>query len=250
MHMDMRQYTALWSIKYFCSRTIGLHVTHYVTEYPPKLGDIRGYHLGEYSPIFKPTSTTISLHLNFDSRWESVYWLLQKKENICLFIKPYQSTLKRKDTTQQIENCSKQFFHMHCRIMIWRIKTQWPFFFARKHVRIFVLGFLEASSSPRVSLSENCLHPSSIFSRQIGATVYVRLLSLWRSFRAPIELEPANVRCEQFSNFSAPVQRNSISAFRHLREKMKFHWQTRVRNIRKMSIMSQYSSKICSDLFP
>ena len=135
--------------------------TLYVTEYPPKLGDIRGYHLGEYSPIFKPTSTTISLHLNFDSRWESVYWFLQKKENICLFIKPYQSTLKRKDTTQQIENCSKQFFHMHCRIMIWRIKTQWPFFFARKHVRIFVLGFLEANSSPRVSLSENCLHPGT-----------------------------------------------------------------------------------------
>ena len=106
--------------------------THYVTEYPPKLGDILEYHLGEYSPIFKPTSTTISLHLNFDSRWESVYWLLQKKENICLFIKPYQSTLKRKDTTQQIENCSKQFFHMHCRIMIWRIKTQWLFFFCSK----------------------------------------------------------------------------------------------------------------------
>ena len=45
-------------------------------------------------------------------------WLLQKKENICLFMKSYQRTLKWKHPTQETASCSKTFFDTSFKIRI------------------------------------------------------------------------------------------------------------------------------------
>ena len=66
-----------------------------------KLGDILRYHPSDILLLSNHTSTTTSLYSKFNSRWENVLWLLQKNRNICLFIKLYQKTLKRKHPNQQ-----------------------------------------------------------------------------------------------------------------------------------------------------
>ena len=75
---------------------------HYVTKYSS--AKTWGYLKISPSDILllsNHTFTTISLYSKFNSRWENILWLLQKNRNICLFIKLYQKTLKRKHPNQQ-----------------------------------------------------------------------------------------------------------------------------------------------------
>lgn len=49
-----------------------------------KLENIRRFGLS--AQFSNPSSTTKRLHLKFNSRWVSVFWLPQEKERVCLFI--------------------------------------------------------------------------------------------------------------------------------------------------------------------
>ena len=92
----------------------------------------------EYPVIFPKWDSLISryvsfLRYEFNSRWERVFLLLQKKGHMCLLMKSYQ---KRFDRAKQ------RNLHL-----------------VRKYTHRFVLGhylFLVAHSSPRVSFSEYC----------------------------------------------------------------------------------------------
>ena len=100
-------------MKYFCSRAADVNAARNKNNPQFKLEDIRI--LPEwYSTIFKPQAHAL--------KWESVFvfWLLQKKGNIFLFINSYQRTLRKK--TSPVEK-SKLFVNNFSVALqnIWRI---------------------------------------------------------------------------------------------------------------------------------
>ena len=114
-----------------------------------KLGDILRYHPSDILLLSNHTSTTISLYSKFNSRWENILWLLQKNRNICLFIKLYQKTLKRKHPNQQ------RVSYLLTLQNTWRIiNTMATDYFFQKYAYIFVLRhylFLETHSFHKLS---------------------------------------------------------------------------------------------------
>ena len=72
----LTRFDFLWSIKYFCLCTIGPN-----TAWKWISPSFNWVISKQYCPIFKPLCP-LSLHLKFNSRWERVFWLLLKKENL------------------------------------------------------------------------------------------------------------------------------------------------------------------------
>ena len=81
-----------------------------------KLGNIRENHLRDALQLSNLTSVTTK----FSLRWESVVWLLQTKENFCLFIKSLKKKLSKKTSHAA---SGELFVNMFSRALqdIWRI---------------------------------------------------------------------------------------------------------------------------------
>ena len=65
-----------------------------------KLGDIQGYHPSNNPQLSNLKSTAISLRLKFNSRWKSVFCLLDERKYL-FFIKSFQRTLEKEHPTQK-----------------------------------------------------------------------------------------------------------------------------------------------------
>ena len=65
-----------------------------------KLGDIQGYHPSNTPQLSNLKSTAISLRLKFNSRWKSVFCLLDERKYL-FFIKSFQRTLEKEHPTQK-----------------------------------------------------------------------------------------------------------------------------------------------------
>ena len=68
-----------------------------------KLGDIQGYHPSNTPQLSNLKSTAISLRLKFNSRWKSVFCLLDERKYL-FFIKSFQRTLEKEHPTQKKNN--------------------------------------------------------------------------------------------------------------------------------------------------
>ena len=68
-----------------------------------KLGDIRGYHPSDTPQLSNLKSTAISLRLKFNTRWKSVFCLLDERKYL-FFIKSFQRTLKKEHPTKKKNN--------------------------------------------------------------------------------------------------------------------------------------------------
>ena len=117
-------------------------------------------------------STGISFCLKFNSRQESILWLLQKERNIYLFIKSYQRTLKSKNLMWQTNSCLQTVFLIRIAKYLKDNKHN-SLYFVQKHTHVFVLGHylcLKAHSFCQIMSVDKY---SWIFSCQIEAIVYI-----------------------------------------------------------------------------
>lgn len=89
-----------------------------------------------------------SLRLRFNSRWESLQLLFQKKGHVCLLIKSYQRKLKSKQTKHQVGSNLLPFCRTRCKKVLIDDKHR-SVHLARKYTR---------------TLGTSCVHRSSQFS--------------------------------------------------------------------------------------
>ena len=80
-----------------------------------KLGDIQGYHPSNTPQLSNLKSTAISLRLKFNSRWKSVFCLLDERKYL-FFIKSFQRTLEKEHPTQKKKRFSNFQFPISCSI--------------------------------------------------------------------------------------------------------------------------------------
>ena len=120
-----------------------------------KPGNIRENHLRDALQLSNLTSITTK----FSLRWESVVWLLQTKENFCLFIKSLKKTLREDFPRGKRWAIRKHVFTCVTRHL--KDNKHNSLYLALKYANVFFLGhylFLEAFSFLLASLSVNCSH--------------------------------------------------------------------------------------------